>query len=488
MPAQPIRISGMPLGSRLLWSVAWNRRAVYIVAVIIGTLSAINFNSPYGLLAGMIPLITLYKAVAFVNETAPELISTAKEMSLRAGSQRVGVPIESATTFSLARPEGLSPLGITAAPAYTFVCIYLTEDYFAIFSGSTLSLPEQRLEPAEGGEEIYFRHVTAVNQTNGSIELTLGRGQKTKRIETGSDPQSGALIEQLRCRLRTHQVATTPESPIQLVPELPAPPAPLAALPTSATSSERYCYLRIDKLREYYADPVVIDALMLQLEVPGTVATHKAMTIQQKQAAIEAQADHFSRTPTSFWHRIPRQEILAASLWRCRGDILSERVVMDRFYEVAREEDLRRPVGRWLIDRGDEPYMEIQLGRRRIDALGYNKGTQRLTAVELKNSDAEFRRGPDQMGSFTEYAHTVYLACTPAFAADYLERNADHRAVNHWDPTLLDRKLKQGGFGLLIVERDKVFEIISPVEQTPPPERVAKVIAGLAAFHKIDLD
>jgi hypothetical protein len=92
------------------------------------------------------------------------------------------------------------------------------------------------------------------------------------------------------------------------------------------------------------------------------------------------------------------------------------------------------------------------------------------------------------MGTFAEHAHAVYLACTPAFAADYLERSAYHRAVNHWDPSLLDRKLKQGGFGLLIVERDSVFEVIKPVAQSPFPERVAKIVGRLPAFHKIDLD
>ena len=145
-----------------------------------------------------------------------------------------------------------------------------------------------------------------------------------------------------------------------------------------------------------------------------------------------------------------------------------------------------RPVARWLAARTEEPYMEVQLGRRRIDVLGHKNG--RLTAVELKNSDEEFRRGPDQMNSFAEYAHTVYLACTPAFAADYLERNADHRDVNRWDPTLLDRKLKQGGFGLLIVERDNVFEVIKPVEQNPSPERVSRVVSKLTSIQMVELD
>jgi hypothetical protein len=225
---------------------------------------------------------------------------------------------------------------------------------------------------------------------------------------------------------------------------------------------------------------------MERLQVPGSVATDNQMSDHEKKGAIEAQIEHFSQTPSSVWFRVPRREILAASIWRCGSESLNRRVILDKFYEVAREEDLRRPVARWLQERGDEPYMEIQLGRRRIDVLGHNKRRPRLTAVELKNSDEKFRRGPDRMGSFAQYAHAVYLACTPAFAADYLDRNAEHRAARHWDPTLLDRNLKQGGFGLLIVERDTVCEVIKPVEQDPSPERVSKIISGLPAFHKID--
>jgi hypothetical protein len=38
------------------------------------------------------------------------------------------------------------------------------------------------------------------------------------------------------------------------------------------------------------------------------------------------------------------------------------------------------------------------------------------------------------------------------------------------------------------VARDNVFEVIKPVEQTPSPDRVAKIVSGLPGFHKIDLD
>jgi len=485
---EPIRIAtGMPVSDRLLWFLAWNRRPLYVLMGLLAVIGAVFTHSPFGLLFGVLPLAVLLKANQTVNAASPQVIEGAKNALLKAGTQRVGVELENSDHVALLIPEkSRSPFGIRPAPRYAVSCVYITDAFFAVFPGSSFSLPARTLTPATAAEEIYFRHVSAINQRDGYIEITLNRGNKPKRIDVSNDPSALRLLDMLRTRLRAP--GSPPQPPIA-TPVIDQPSfVEQALLSIPSNDDERYCYIRSGKLMEYYADPTVINALMERLQVPGTTATHNLMNDQEKKAAIEAQIEHFSQTPASFWYRVPPREILAASIWRCGGDFLSQRVIEDRFYDVAREEDLRRPVARWLQNRGDEPYMEIQLGRRRIDVLGYNRRGPLLTAVELKNSDEEFRRGPDQMSSFAEYAHAVYLACTPAFAADYLERNAEHRAVNHWDPTLLDRKLKQGGFGLLIVERDAVFEVIKPVGQNPSPERVSKIINGLPAFHKIDLD
>lgn len=479
--------SGMPLSSRILWFLAWNRLPLYIFAGILALFGALLTRSPFGFLFGLLPIAVLYKASQIVNVASEEVIELAKNTTLKAGTHRVGIELEKSDHVALLIPGNSStPFGIRPAPEYVVSCVYMSDEFFAVFSGSSFSLPTRTLTPATTAEEIYFRNVSAINQQDGCIEVTLNRGNKPKRINVGNDPNALRLLDMLRRRLRSPR--TSSEQPI------PAPgvyqPSLVEQAPLTINASDdvRHCYIRSSKLMEYYSDPTVIAALMERLQVPGTRPTHNLMSDQEKKAAIEAQIDFYSQTPSSFWYRVPSREILAASIWRCGGDILSQRVIEDKFYDVAREEDLRRPVARWLQSRDEQAYMEIQLGRRRIDVLGYNKRGPRLTAVELKNSDEEFRRGPDQMGSFAEYAHAVYLACTPAFAADYLERNAEHRAVNHWDPTLLDRKLKQGGFGLLIVERDTVFEVIKPVEQSPSPERVSRIVSGLPAFHKIDLD
>ena len=241
----------------------------------------------------------------------------------------------------------------------------------------------------------------------------------------------------------------------------------------------RYCYLRSSKLQELYADPEVLDARLDQLQVPGKSAVLQRLSEQEKKESIEAQVDHFRRSPTSIWFGVPRLEVLAASIWRNRSLELTERLVRYHFCDVGREEDLLRPVARWLRSQGYEPYMEIPLGRRRVDALGYKKatvfGSDKLLAVELKNDDLQFRRAADQMATFAEYTNAAYVACTPAFAAEYLERNAESRGVSvkHWDPDLLARRLRDGGIGLLIVEREDVYEVLKPTQRTPSEEKIA---------------
>ena len=492
----------MDLLSNLLWYLGWNTRPLYIATVVSALLGAATFHSWRGLVLGILPLIVRWKATVLVNEQTQHIADLAKKAVAKAGADRVGVNLEQAVcTVLLIDDDADSPLGILRSSQYSLSAIYVCDAFFAIFQGSSLDVPTRNLTFATTGEEVYFRHVSAINQYENAIEI-LVRGGKPKKIAIGNDTVGTELLAVLRDRLRGPEIKTDEKADLRNLMQSVGRAPGVAALDqvrdvprlSDAVNhgEERYCYLRFSKLMDYYSDPSVISALMKRLEVPGTATTHKQMSEGEKKAAIEHQIDHFRQTPTSFWYGSSAHEILAASIWRTRGEDLSQRIIFDKFYDVAREEDLRRPIARWLANRGEEPFMEIQLGRRRIDVLGYKAsrlmGSPRLTAVELKNSDEQFRRGPDQMGTFAEYAHAVYLACTPAFAAEYLELSAKHRSVNRWDSTLLDRKLKQGGFGLLIVERDKVFEVIKPIEQSPADDKVAKVVARLPALHKIEMD
>ena len=265
---------------------------------------------------------------------------------------------------------------------------------------------------------------------------------------------------------------------------------------SEGTGEERYCYLRIGKLRELPSDPSVLDVLVEQLEVPGEDKTLKRLSSQEKMECIETQIDHFRRSPTSVWFGVPTLEVLAASIWRVKDDpfyrkkgLLTEKLVhREWFCGVSEEDDLRIPVARWLKSRGYEPYMEIPMGSARVDVLGYMKarlsGSQRLMAIELKNDYEQFKRALNQMSTFGEYANAVYMACTPAFAAGYLDHN--EQSTGHWDRDVLERKLTGGGFGLLVVEKEQVYEIAKPVERSPSDGNSSKVISALSSVNFVN--
>jgi len=158
------------------------------------------------------------------------------------------------------------------------------------------------------------------------------------------------------------------------------------------------------------------------------------------------------------------------------------------FCGVSDEADLTIPIARWLKSLGYDPYMEIPMGSGRVDVLGYKKtslsGLGSLTAIELKNDYGQFKRLLNQASTFAEYSNLVYIACTPAFAADYLDRNEN--SVKHWDATAFERKLAGGGIGLLIVEREQVFEVIKPAERIPPSANISRVTSALSAINLIE--
>ena len=257
--------AGIPVSARLLWFLAWNRRPLYILAAILAVLGALFTHSLFGLLLGVLPIAILYKANQIVNAASQEVIELAKNTTLKAGALRVGIELENSDHVALLIPgKSGSPFGIRPAPQYTFSCVYMSDAFFAVFSGSSLSLPTRTVTPATTAEEIYFRHVSAINQRDGYIEITLNRSNKPKRIDIGNDPNALRLLDTLRARLRSPR--TPSQQPISLpVVDQPSP-VEQAPLTVTASDDERHCYIRSSKLAEYYSDPTVIAALMERLQ------------------------------------------------------------------------------------------------------------------------------------------------------------------------------------------------------------------------------
>lgn len=488
-----------------MWHLGWEPRVLNVAGLVLAVAGWALLRSPFGALLGTIMLILRWKTATLINSTYQEHIREAESLVKQEGAGRLSVRLSDSEVHIITSGCGTSPIGVKAKPEYDITVVYIADVFFAIYAGASFRVAKLEIELPAKGEEIYFRHVSAINYQDPLIEIVLANGRTTRQFKVGSVGEANVL-EALRTKLRStsqpvrRSVASAPSE--TTIPRTPAAaprprvesPGPLRAEETAVDEGERYCYLRFSKLMHLYQDPDVLDDLIQRLQVPGTSSVIKRLTEREKQESIEMHIDHYRRMPTSVWHGVPTYEVLAASIWLAQGQeqckALSRRLVRDIFAGVSQEGDLLRPVSRWLLDRGFEPYMEVPLGRRRIDVLGYRASgighSASLTAIELKNDDPQFARGIDQMGTFAEYAQTVYLACTPAFCADYLERNAYSRGVNHWDPGVLERKLSAGGFGLLIVERDAVFEVLKPTERTPSSSNVATALSGLSPVRRVE--
>jgi hypothetical protein len=498
----------MGLVDRIMWLLGWQPRVLVIAASVLALGGWVLLRSPFGLLLGCVALVPYWKAASLINRVYQERIPEAESLVRREGASRLGVQLSDSEIYLITSGRGPSPVGVKAKPEYDITVVYIADGFFAIYAGASFHLAKFEVELPAKGEEVYFRHVSAINYLEPFIEVVLANGRTTRQFKVGSVGET-RVLEALRTRLRsasqparrsaasTSSENTTPRTPLGAPIPTVEFPEPLRTEEAPGDDEERFCYLRLSKLMQLYQDPVVLDALVEQLKVPGTTSVLKRLTEREKQEYIETQIDHFRRMPTSVWYGVPKHEVLSASIWCAqyndesdRRPLLTPGLVREKFGQVSREADLRRPVSKWLLSHGLEPYMEVPLGRKRVDVLGYRASgvghSGSLVAVELKNEDSEFARGIDQMSTYAEYTHTVYVACTPAFCAEYLERNAYSKGVNHWDPDVLERKLSAGGFGLLIVERDSVFEVLKPTERAPSDSKIASAVNGLSSVRRVE--
>lgn len=237
-----------------------------------------------------------------------------------------------------------------------------------------------------------------------------------------------------------------------------------------------YCYIPGLILKEILAESDqfgLLDHLVQGLEVPGKPAVLKKLSNAEKLRAIENQAEHFRESPTSLWRNVEIPEILAASIWR-HGPPKVTQVI---FGAVKKENDLLKPAGQWLRAKDLKVYDEVPMGTKRVDLAGYKEGgwfsSDQIISIELKNDIEQLKRGLDQMTTFADYSSEVYMACTPAMAATYLDKHAEARNVRHWEPEVLNDKLRKFGFGLLLID-GKDAQVALPAKQLSPSSKNIK--------------
>lgn len=237
----------------------------------------------------------------------------------------------------------------------------------------------------------------------------------------------------------------------------------------------RFCYARTGLLKKSWKDPKVLDALIDFFRVDGKPAVLSKLSDDDKRSAIKRELAHLNGSKLSQWRGARDVEMLAVAILAAEG--IPTAIRDEVFCPVQVEADLYKPVAAWLkkIEHIAEP--EVQLGKSRVDVLGFRKGwlTTSIIAVELKNDLEELKRGFNQMTDYAGYAHKVYLACTPQLAAKYVRSHAEAPNVTQWEGDVLTEKFKKGQFGLLIVEGNDVYEVQESREFRPSSDHVKEI-------------
>lgn len=194
-------------------------------------------------------------------------------------------------------------------------------------------------------------------------------------------------------------------------------------------------------------------------------ASLKAMSVGDKRRAVQTLVEARKNQPGAVTYGLHELEVFVIALREALEASKENRNFTKMIWPgVKKEADLLSPIAAYYREREYEVYREVPMGRKRVDALCHKKGgflrSEHLLAIELKNDLAQLKRGFDQMTTFADYAHGVYLACTPEMAFNFLQDHAKARAVHKWDFKALENKLSRAGIGLLIVQEGLVVNML----------------------------
>jgi hypothetical protein len=226
----------------------------------------------------------------------------------------------------------------------------------------------------------------------------------------------------------------------------------------------RFCYLRLRRLKEAMKNPQIVDGLMRELSVPSAGAP---MSARQKIAAIDLHIDRLRADKTSVWFGAAPGEVLAAGIFNLRT--LHDAAAGSLFSDVADKNDLGPAIRLWLNVMGFVEYKDAPAGLPKVDVLAYQAGRlmtkPRIVGIELHNDVNDLEPTLARMNVVAPYTNVMYLACTPAFAAEFLLASGNAPGAKRWIPAALRLKLAALGFGLFIVEGEAVSESLAPRER-----------------------
>ena len=200
--AERVRLNaGTNSATKILWLLGWNSAPTKILFVVSALLGWLVLQNPIGLLFGFLALVLHWKAISVVNKTWQERLSQAESLVKEQGTSRLGVSLSGAQVTVLRMGRGKPPLAVKPNPEYTVSAVYICDGFFAIYQGAIFSLASLDVQLPAQAEEVYFRHVSAVNFSPPNIEVVLSNGKTLRKFDVGTEG-GGAVLGGLRAKLK----------------------------------------------------------------------------------------------------------------------------------------------------------------------------------------------------------------------------------------------------------------------------------------------
>lgn len=240
----------------------------------------------------------------------------------------------------------------------------------------------------------------------------------------------------------------------------------------SSLPERRHCYVRAGTFQALLETPGAVELLLDLLGSEEEPPRLERGSRDQQIRLLRQRAIHLAVQPGSPFHGLSIEEILVVSAYTSAW---FDKTAWKR--DVSRhpdETELNALCREWLRARVAVIRSGQQLGRPHWRLLGYASADyivpeQLVSAIAPCTSGQMLDADLHQLARDSTFAHEVYLACSPATALDYLQLRAQSGRPLRWDTSVLDRRLRHLGFGLLLVEREDVALCIPARRNSSPP-------------------
>jgi hypothetical protein len=207
-----------------------------------------------------------------------------------------------------------------------------------------------------------------------------------------------------------------------------------------------FCFVSSKYLEMLLAEPGAASLILRELgEEPGLGVSDLDLIKQLRRRAI-----HLSLSPASPYTSLSIEEVVVICAYQCGR--FSSGAWKRSLTQGSSPERLAALAGRWLSNA--DTSLDSTLSRKGW-AVGRQARLDVVRAIAPVADGLRLRRDIDRLLGEAVFADQSFVLCTSSTAIDFLDLEACLATTGRYDVSALERKLRETGTGLLLVDGDE---------------------------------